>query len=242
MIDLAFNCPENTANMPKRDDGFYCGSCNRMIVDYSGKSNAEIAALLKKSTEKNCGVFKSNQVRNAEQSQVSTLFRMAFSLVFILGLNASSLMAQDTTLVVDKSDTSSVVPISTGQIAVVGQIRDESNGEVVMFAKVWIEIDGHFFYGVSNLEGYYEICIPEEIIADKPLDLHVRLVGYNEHLTHGICVLPQQDRVVVNVELSNVGLLTGIMVGGIGSRSIIPRDPMDFGKTTIGLDDLQRNR
>lgn len=239
MINLSFNCPESTIDMPKKGDGFYCGSCNRIIVDYSGKSNAEIAALLKKSTEKNCGIFKSNQVRNARQSEVSSLFRLAFSLVFILGLNASTVLAQDTMLVIDQADTSHVMPISADQIKVMGRIVDESTGEVVMFAKVWVEIEGHFFYALSDFDGYYEICIPEEIAADKLFDLHVRLVGYNEHVTQGIRVSSQKDQVIVNVILSDAELLTGILVKEI---DLMPLDPMDFGKTTIGLDDLQHKR
>lgn len=60
-----FQCYENFARMPKSDQGRYCSSCQKYLVDFSGKSYLDIQAYIKANAQqKVCGIFKPNQISN----------------------------------------------------------------------------------------------------------------------------------------------------------------------------------
>lgn len=61
MIHLPAHCPESWDNMTPVDGGRHCASCNKIIPDFSDKTEAEIIAHLQ-TTGQSCGRFRSDQV------------------------------------------------------------------------------------------------------------------------------------------------------------------------------------
>lgn len=61
---LKFSCPENWEKMTPVTGGRFCGSCEKVVIDFSGMSDAEILAMLRNNTTQLCGRFRNEQLEN----------------------------------------------------------------------------------------------------------------------------------------------------------------------------------
>ena len=59
---LNFTCNRNWEEMTVVDGGRFCNNCQKKVVDFTGKTNDEIAAYLMSSTTQVCGNFKQSQL------------------------------------------------------------------------------------------------------------------------------------------------------------------------------------
>jgi hypothetical protein len=58
-------CHENFNSMNKAGDGRYCGSCNKMVIDFTKKSETEIKDYFRKHANQSvCGRFKGYQLES----------------------------------------------------------------------------------------------------------------------------------------------------------------------------------
>ncbi len=164
MIELKFPCPENAGAMPSVTNGKYCATCSRSIVDYSGKSNDEIRAVLE-SSGSHCGIFSGNQLSNISRNEVSTLFRFAFALVFFLGMNFATVHSQ----VCENNPAVTIERIDPGPVQLSGRIVDEY-GNGIKKATILVDGDKNDFILRSDENGNIVLdprfCISEnEIIV-----------------------------------------------------------------------------
>jgi hypothetical protein len=62
--DFIFLCKEGWENMRPTEKGAFCGVCNKEVIDFEGKSQAQVKALLthEKSEGELCGRFKPHQL------------------------------------------------------------------------------------------------------------------------------------------------------------------------------------
>lgn len=90
-------CPVLLMRMKKSDDGFYCSSCARNVIDFRGKSDEEIKANMKAGA---CGIFDVAQLPSQQRMSVKRQL-VFYSLAFLslLGFNVQPAAAQtrDTT-------------------------------------------------------------------------------------------------------------------------------------------------
>src|SRR4051812_44823576 len=88
-IKIPVPCNENWQTMSIRGQGRFCDKCCHVVVDFSGKTNAEISNYLKeKSGERVCGRIKSDQLNNLPISQVRPAHRYKIffaALYFVFG-------------------------------------------------------------------------------------------------------------------------------------------------------------
>lgn len=86
-------CPFLLERMKKNDDGYYCRSCSKTIIDFRDKTTAEICS----STDENtCGIFYRYQLTG--QQKMSAFRQAAFyCLVFLsfLGFNVKPVYGQN---------------------------------------------------------------------------------------------------------------------------------------------------
>ncbi len=59
---LSFTCDRNWEDMIPVKDGRFCNDCQKKVVDFTDKTNDEIAAYLMSSTTKVCGRFQQSQL------------------------------------------------------------------------------------------------------------------------------------------------------------------------------------
>lgn len=239
MIKLEFDCPENSASMPVRERGYFCASCDRIITDFTAKSNTEIKAMLEKNVGKTCGVFRSSQVENVYQSKLATLFRWAFAAVFILGFNASILFGQDSTSIAPILDTTLATPIPNDNVIIQGNVLDNETGEAIPFSKIIVEIDNQFFYAATDFDGNYSIKVPRSVAHGKTFSIKTNYIHYDEQEKENLLIPVGSDKITVDFELTEgEHLLLGFLI--IEQQPPIKTtDPSDFGKTVINREDIE---
>ena len=59
---LEFSCPEKWNSMSPKNGGRYCGSCEKVVTDFSRMSNEEIVSTMNSSNAGACGSFKAHQL------------------------------------------------------------------------------------------------------------------------------------------------------------------------------------
>ena len=82
-------CNENWNSMPAQESGRYCGSCSKVVVDFTNKTNEEILDYIKANIGSTCGTFKSSQLPPSDpykQNERSIRFLAAVLLAFGLTL------------------------------------------------------------------------------------------------------------------------------------------------------------
>ena len=78
-------CPMKTAQFTPAVGGHHCASCNKVVIDFRGKSNEEITAVLhSRYGQKTCGVFHPKQVTTGFRFQFSVV-RFAAALLLVFG-------------------------------------------------------------------------------------------------------------------------------------------------------------
>lgn len=231
MVHLLFNCPENIKSHPKTVKGNHCLSCNKEVIDFSNYSAAEIRNHFKKLPEKTCGTFNRKQIEAPLNATLASLFRFAFALVFLMGVNSQQLFSQE------NQDTTKFNSAKTNGILVSGQIM--SNHEPLPFVRVQLYA-GHNLIGLAMADnkGNYQITIPDSL-AYSDLRLSFRFVGF---VTHDVLFNPHgQLAISINPELNQLNeMITGIVI--IEHPNLMTKDPADFGKTTIKGEDLKHRQ
>lgn len=232
---MSFNCPENIGEMSPTSKGRFCGSCQKDIVVFTEMSNHEIREQLKLTSGKICGIFKKRQVMNNSRVEIDSRFRMAFMLVFLLGMSSTDMLAQDTLTIAIPAG----IPLASSYF-VKGQVVDYDS-MAVPFARVWVDLDS--VNGVQNrifvktdLDGNFRLLIPK--VVKTPINLYTVALGYDTSVVQGITFEPFKNDVEVLVTLSEGFELH--WVGIITSPPYIPKDPYEIGKTTLDGEDIRQ--
>lgn len=237
MIEMDFICPENSGEMTTTHKGRFCDSCKKDIVDYSNMSATEISEQLKNTTGKICGIFKKQQIINANQVVIGSRFRLAFMMVFILDLTSTSMLAQDS-LALDPPSLNTAIQIDTNFI-INGQCVD-SDTIGISFSRVWVELDsinGTFnrIYAKADVDGKFSLVLPNDI--EYPISLFANCLGYNTSVVQEITFTPFKHEVEVVISMSEV--LEKCFIGIIAP---LPRtkDPYEIGKTRLDSEDIHQ--
>ncbi len=70
IVRLNFACNRNWEDMVLVKDGRFCNDCQKKVVDFTGKTNDEIAAYLMNSTTQVCGRFQKSQLASTPTKPV----------------------------------------------------------------------------------------------------------------------------------------------------------------------------
>lgn len=116
IVRLAFTCDRNWKDMVPVKDGRFCNDCQKKVVDFTDKTNDEIAAYLINSTKKVCGRFQQSQLASLSPKPIWKRWLSAvamFAAVF-MGIKEASAQIKtkkDTTNQVDSLDLSKGYPL-----------------------------------------------------------------------------------------------------------------------------------
>lgn len=239
MFQLSFSCPENIGSHPKTATGFHCQTCAKNVVDFRNFSADEIGDYLKQNSQTTCGIFNSPQLNRPIRSEVSTLFRFAFGLVFLLGLSSTQLFGQQGQDSLIVADSVQKVPVEQYRFRLMGTVYDQLGN--IPFVKVAVyDADQLIAASMTDIDGNYSIDIKCRSL-DKPLKVVFNFIGYErEELT---CIPKLNADVYLDARLTESAMLgfVGLIIIDPEKQATIPSDPYDFGKTTIRGEDL-RNR
>ncbi len=83
-----------TLNRLGKENGFFCGSCSKKIIDFRGKASDDITKTIEKSTEKVCGIYHSKQLTVSKFSWRNALLYKLLTIAAFMGFNVKPLKAQ----------------------------------------------------------------------------------------------------------------------------------------------------
>jgi hypothetical protein len=219
-------------SQPKTETGHFCSVCSKNVIDFRDFSAEEMRNYFLNHPEKSCGIFHSKQITDSYQMRISSIFRLSFALVFLLGMNSATLFGQQNT------DTLKTEITTESKIKISGEVVDES--ESLPFVKIAIyHANNLITTGFSDINGFYALEIPDSM-ANKDIIVAFKYPGYLEHNLHlNTCTLSE---ITVNADLivMDEPIIVGLYVPD--NRRLIPTDPADFNKIIINGDDLKRRQ
>lgn len=169
-IQIPEPCSEDWKKMTQAEKGRFCGSCAKIVVDFTKMTDNELIDFFVKDKGKTCGRFRSNQLNKTyiptRTQTASPLTSMAFaSALTVITAAAASAQTEDSILIEHETiELSGIEPadFSMGDIApslateVLIRGRLMHNGQAVSNAAVTIEGHGKT---TSNAEGYFEMTV-----------------------------------------------------------------------------------
>lgn len=93
-MEIKHPCPMSLNRMDETENGFFCSTCNKEVIDFRNMSIEEIKASL---ATGGCGLFNTDQLTN--QRTYKPIYRLAFTLLTCLsfiGFSVKPLKAQTT--------------------------------------------------------------------------------------------------------------------------------------------------
>ena len=173
MIQLGYPCPENVAGMPKTGCGNYCTTCTKNIVDFRGKSTAEVKQFLSENKSVTCGIFAPEHVKDPVKNEVSSMFRIAFAAIFVLGFNVNMLFGQ-TQCTTQPSEGVKVDFVKQTGITIAGKVLQY--GAIVSGCTVSFDVDGQHYSAQCNAEGLF-LMKNFNHLSGKTIDLYFSADG-----------------------------------------------------------------
>jgi len=166
------SCHENWNLMTPTDQGRFCGSCQKQVIDFSTKSLDEIKSFFGKlpETEQVCGRFKNEQMKELtfdaffrQFSRWRFLNKIAVICFFVFGLSLFSFTARaQQPLVPDSLRTvqQSQLPADTSQQKPVFALQKDS-----VFVNQ-LNIDSFTLYVKPPIETYWQGVTPQIIVTN----------------------------------------------------------------------------
>jgi hypothetical protein len=189
-IIISKPCTENWNAMTPQSEGRHCGSCVKVVKDFTHMSDAELIAYLQERKDKSgeCGRFREDQVNSVLGSRHSWFYNFKMKSVAFFGLMFARLFmpghaaAQNTNPTLNEGvNKIPVAPKSIFNDSVVyrisGLVSDAEEGPLA-FTAVKVEINGKPA-GISvytDSYGYFELNVTAKKSTDK-----ITLVFSDEH-------------------------------------------------------------
>ncbi len=226
-ISIAKPCAENWEQMLPAERGRHCAACDRLITDFSTKSDQEILDYLKHANGKLCGRFNNEQLeRNLIQEtklrSISNWEKVAASLLFFIGVekaNASdfSVSSNSLTYIESKTDTDKNIHrekevVKQDTIEIKGTIVDERTKEPIPF--VVIISEKYSIKTTTDFDGKFKILVPH-LTDSKEFELQIKQIGYKDKIvTYSIDKIFDKDlyeTLNASINLKNIHVSTYTM-------------------------------
>jgi hypothetical protein len=182
-------CTENWAQMTPCEKGRFCSNCQKTVVDFTGYTNAELAAFFSgRETESICGRFYVHQIENKVFSYTAPVKRTYRTLAMAASVAALTVLS----FTADAQEATREVPVippmtvgvnaltsetSTSTFMIEGVVKDES-GELLLSATVKIYSNNKLIGAAStDLDGYYNIS-PLQLKGSDTIQIQCYFVPY----------------------------------------------------------------
>ena len=236
-------CHENWQNMSPKEQGRFCLSCQKTVIDFSLMSDQEILNHISKSNTNVCGRFDKDQLNRAiriDDGKKKFSFKYIWNLLLATTLVSAEAKAQQASRVQGKvkvikkpNPTSAMVGMVVMDIPdkpIVVTIISATDNKPVAFATIKINEDFHTIVADSN----GQVTVPAELQNDIKL-IQVSSIGYKTKIINweNLITMVDADRIILLerkfiepplLSVNNSRLeesLSSIVLGGI---SVIEND------------------
>lgn len=218
-ISVKQPCSENFATFKKTEQGGFCNSCQKEVIDFTGLSDLEIVQHFNKYNGRTCGRFRTSQLKNYEFESVGIMNMNIFPKSF--GIASFSLLALCTTAPVQSQEVveaspkmEMVISQKVGNTRVVaenytvrGTVLDETD---LPLPGVNVILKGTSIGTTTDYDGKFEF--PQKLEANDVLVFSY--IGYD---TKEYKVVPgQNDTIDITIvfDATDIELMGDVVVGG----------------------------
>lgn len=189
---MSLPCNQSHTRMAKRDGGYYCSSCEKVLTDFRQKTDTEIKQIITANPGNVCGIFHNHQI-SSKISHVAlsrASYRVGLSLLGILGflgpiISSCESAQDDATHVKQKAFNKLKFPLKIN-----GQLKDEKTGKPLAKSPVEIQQDGKtILTGFTDAAGNFELTVTKKDLKSETFDLiylaknHVPDTLQKQHIT-----------------------------------------------------------
>lgn len=196
-ISIPQPCHEDWNKMTPREQGRFCDSCQKCVVDFTNFSDAELYQyLLDNAGKKACGRFRPSQLNRPIQiphQPHSQLYKWIIAAGLALAISSAPEMKAfarvpftstihniDTFNPNDKENGKDSDKANTDRVVIKGYVKDIDSP--IMYAQIQISTNGRFVAGaLSDVNGYFELTVSASDTANA--SLIVNYIGYREYVT-----------------------------------------------------------
>jgi len=187
-LSIADPCSENWDNMSKTEQGRFCASCQKQVLDFSGLSDAQVIETIRKTSGEICGRLGGSQMNReltiARQINKNTPFYKRIAAAFLmLGLfesqNSAASVDKDLKQVISPALSKTAPDFDRGKNGlgkdslknvIEGVVRDLKTKQVIPYAIIHIRDTR---YGTSTDEdGHFILVLPEGPSKDS---IHLKI-------------------------------------------------------------------
>lgn len=168
--------PRNQSHtqMKKRDGGYYCSSCEKVLTDFRQKTEPEIKQIITSNPGKVCGIFHNHQIssKTSHVALSNASYRVGLSLLGILGflgpiISSCESAPDDATVVKQLAFNKLKFPMKIS-----GQLKDEKTGKPLAKSPVEIQQGGKtILKGYTDEAGNFELTVNKKDLKEETFEL-----------------------------------------------------------------------
>ncbi|WP_291721202.1 carboxypeptidase-like regulatory domain-containing protein [Bernardetia sp.] len=230
-INLPKPCHEDWNKMTQEDKGRFCGSCQKIVVDFSVMSDKEIVNYFKEYKGNNtCGHFKKNQIdRTLKQGTPRRTFflkELATACVaFFLASTEAKAQIGDIPLT-EKQTEQNNLESDEGKIVINGKVKN--GNELLANATISIKDTKQKTQSLEN--GSFSISIPKEITQNN--EVVTLVIEYEGLESREIEIKPSITHQFYEIDFAENTPLTDALAGQTDGVQIIHSKRTITGKVT----------
>lgn len=170
-------CVEKLSEMESVENGKFCNSCGKTVIDLTGKSDQEIRWLYEQNNGELCGIVGESQLQ--ENRYYHPLKRFALALIIVFGTslfvfaNRDGFISFQQKAMTQMSDTN---------------VKHELKGFVygdagaLVGAEIFCELDGQQFIAQTDMRGEFILKLPDTELNE--VILNISYAGYESQTKH----------------------------------------------------------
>lgn len=192
-ITVAQPCHENWAAMAPAAQGRHCAACNKVVVDFTCLTDAEMVAFLSRPTGAGCGRFRAEQLNRplGSATPVSGWRRVAAAVLALAGLGAATPATAQQRLsapVALQPARLSTAPVAATAVperltlpsrTIKGRVIDPTTDTGL--PGVTVLLRGTSRGVATDRDGYFELAVPEVFTDNQIID--ISSIGFEHHQT-----------------------------------------------------------
>ena len=171
---MSLPCNQSHTRMAKRDGGYYCTSCEKVLTDFRQKTDTEIKHIITSNPGKVCGIFHNHQIssKTSHVALSNASYRVGLSLLGILGflgpiISSCESAPDDAAFVKQKAFNKLKFPMTIS-----GQLKDEKTGKPLAKSPVEIQQDGKtILKGYTDKDGNFDLTVNQKDLKKETFDL-----------------------------------------------------------------------
>jgi hypothetical protein len=171
---MSLPCNQSHTRMEKRDSGYYCSNCEKVLTDFRQKSETEIKQIITSNPGKVCGIFHNHQIssKTSHVALSNASYRVGLSLLGILGFLGSVTSSCESA----PDDAISVKQTAFNKLKfpmkISGQLKDEKTGKPLVKSPIEIQQGGKtILKGYTDEAGNFELTVNKKDLRSETFDL-----------------------------------------------------------------------